>query len=274
MNILSAPTSLGNRPYEDDGTARWTAQGPPRLRQQGVVQRLHAHDLGDVAAADYRDFVRSPGTIRNEDLVLDHVRRTARALDGHDGFTLVLGGDCSVLLGSLLGLSRGRDVGLVYIDGHTDFNTPETTKTGAVAGMDLALATGRGTSELARLRGSRPLVGDEHVVAVGVRDGGFGDAKIRSASTAVEVLRHLGDREFFIHVDVDVLDPSFMPYVDSPEAGGLDPAGLTSLLAPLVRHPRAIGMEMTIYDPRRDHDNRGAALLADILENAFIGDRA
>src|SRR6185503_471250 len=153
---------------------------------------------------------------------------------------LVLGGDCSVLLGSLLGLSRGRDLGLVFIDGHTDFNTLETTVTGAVAGMDLALATGRGMSELARLRGPRPLVRDEHVVAVGIRDGDFGDANICTAATASAVLDHLGDRDFFIHLDVDALDPSFMPFVDSPEPDGPDPEGLIELLTPLVRHPRAV----------------------------------
>lgn len=269
MNILTAPTSLGNRPYEDDSTARHTDRGPARLREHGIVERLRARDLGDVAAASYRDFVRAPGTIRNEDLVLDHVRAVAAALEPSDDFTLIVGGDCSVLLGSLLGLSRGRDLGLVFIDGHTDFNTPETTQTGAVAGMDLALATGRGTSELARLRGPRPLVQDEHVVAVGVRDGDFGEAKIRTATTADEVLAHLGDREFFVHLDVDVLDPSFMPFVDSPEPGGLDPDTLVALLAPLLRHPRAVGMELTIYDPRHDRDRRGAALLVDILDHSL-----
>ncbi|HSP17183.1 MAG TPA: arginase family protein [Thermoanaerobaculia bacterium] len=271
MNILTAPTSLGNRPYEADGTARWTDHGPARLRQQGILARLHGRDLGDVPAAPYRDFVRPPGGIRNEDLILDHVRTIARVLEKQSGFTLILGGDCSVLLGSLLGLSRGRDLGLVYIDGHSDFNTTETTKTGAVAGMDLALATGRGSSELARLRGPHPLVRDEHVVTVGVRDHGgpFREANFPSATTASEVLDHVGGREFFIHLDVDVLDPSFMPFVDSPEPGGLDPEALTAILTPLVRHPNAVGMEMTIYDPRYDHDSRGAATLTEILESAF-----
>ena len=269
IDILSAPTNLGNRPYESDGTGRMTTLGPARILEQGLVERLGARLLGEVAAAEYRDFIRPPGRIRNEDRVLAHVREIARALEPVDGFPLVLGGDCSVLLGCLLGLSRGRDLGLVYIDGHTDFNTTETTVTGAVAGMDLALATGRGDSELARLRGSRPLVRDEDVVAVGIRDGDFGETGIRVASTADEVLAHLEDREFFVHFDVDALDPSSMPFVDSPEPNGLDPAGLTSLLSRLVQHPRAVGMEMTIYDPRDDHDGRGARLLADILEKAF-----
>jgi arginase len=269
MNILSAPTSLGNRPYESDGTARWTHLGPRRLLDQQLASRLHAREIGEVNAPAYRDFTRPRGGVRNEDLVLSHVRAIASALVPHSGFSLILGGDCSVLLGSLLGLSRGRQLGLVYVDGHSDFGTEETSESGGVAGMDLALATGRGRSELARLRAEGPLVRDEHVVTVGVRDGSFAGSDIRSASSASEVMERIGDREFFIHVDADVLDPSFMPFVDSPAPGGLHPDELTSLLAPLVRHPRAVGMELTIYDPRDDHDGRGAALLADILVRAF-----
>jgi arginase len=270
LNILTAPTSLGNRPYEDDGTARLTSRGPERLREHGVVGRLHARDLGDVPAAGYRDFIRREGQIRNEDLVLDHVRRIAAELARHDSFTLILGGDCSVLLGSLLGLRRGRDLGLVFVDAHSDFNTVETTETGAVAGMDLALATGRGASALARLNGDAPLVRDEHVVAVGVREGDFEGTGIRGATTAAEVLDLLGDRDFFVHVDADVLDPQHLPFVDSPTPGGLDPEALGDLLRTLVRNPRAIGMELTIYDPRDDHDGRGAELLVQILERAFV----
>ena len=270
MNLLTAPTSLGNRPYEDDGTARWTDRGPQRIREQNLVHRLHARDLGDVPAAPYRDFVRPPGGIRNEDLVLAHVLEIARVIEAQDGFTLVVGGDCSVLLGNLLGLAgRARHPGLVFIDGHTDFNTVETSVTGAVAGMDLALVTGRGTSELARLAGAEPLVRDEDVVTIGVRDQAFRDADFRSATTAADVLEHLGARPFFVHLDVDALDPSVMPFVDAPEPGGLDPDTLVSILRPLVRHPNALGMEMTIYDPRHDTGGHGAALLADILERAF-----
>jgi arginase len=270
LSILTAPTSLGNRPYEDDGTARLTSFGPSRLREHGVVARLHARDLGDVPAAGYRDFVRPHCGIRNEDLGLDHVRRIAAELSRHDGFTLILGGDCSVLLGSLHGLKRNRDLALVFIDAHSDFNTVETTETGAVAGMDLSLATGRGRSDLARLRGDEPLVRDEHVVAVGVREGDFDGTGIRTARSASEVLEMLGDRDFFVHVDADVLDPSSLPFVDSPTPDGLDPDALVNLLRPLVRHPRAIGMELTIYDPRHDRDGRGAELLVGILERAFV----
>jgi arginase len=135
--------------------------------------------------------------------------------------------------------------------------------------MDLALAVGRGNTPLARLRDDGPLVREENVVAVGIRDGEFSGTKIRTASTAGEVLSHLGDRDFFVHVDVDVLDPAVMPFVDSPEPNGLTADALVAILQPLVRHPRAAGMELTIYDPRDDHDARGAKLLVEILKRAF-----
>ncbi|HEX7833293.1 MAG TPA: arginase family protein, partial [Thermoanaerobaculia bacterium] len=242
MNILTAPTALGNRPYESDGTARHTDRGPARLREHGVVEKLRARDLGDIPAASYRDFVRPRGGVRNEDLVFDHVRAIARRIETSDDFTLILGGDCSVLLGALLGLrARHDDLGLVFIDGHSDFGTPVTSSTGGVAGMDLALAVGRGDTPLARLRDDGPLVREENVVAVGIRDGDFRGSKIRSANDATDVLAKLGDRPFFVHVDADVLDPEVMPFVDSPEPDGWSADALVALLQPLVRHPRAVG---------------------------------
>jgi arginase len=270
MNILTAPTSLGNRPYEEDGTARHTDRGPAKLREHGIVQRLRARDLGDVPAAPYRDFVRPRGGVRNEDLIFDHVRAVAQRIAPERDFNLLIGGDCSTLLGALLGLrAQHDDLGLVFIDGHSDFGTPVTSGTGGAAGMDLALAVGRGDTPLARLREDGPLVREEHVAAIGIRDGDFAGSRIREAANAEEALHVVGDRPFFVHVDADVLDPSIMPFVDSPEPNGLSAEELATILRPLVTHPRAVGLELTIYDPRHDHDGRGAELLVGLLERAF-----
>ncbi|MFP5285336.1 MAG: arginase family protein, partial [Thermoanaerobaculia bacterium] len=76
---------------------------------------------------------------------------------------------------------------------------------------------------------------------------------------------------FWIHVDVDVLDPALMPAVDSPEPGGLSLEGLARLLAPLVRHPKALGMEVTIYDPELDPDRTAGSRLVDLLGEVFRG---
>jgi arginase len=74
---------------------------------------------------------------------------------------------------------------------------------------------------------------------------------------------------FWIHLDVDVLDPAIMPAVDSPLPGGLDLDEAAALLIPLVQHPRALGMQITIYDPTSDPDGSGAPRLAALLEEVF-----
>ena len=76
---------------------------------------------------------------------------------------------------------------------------------------------------------------------------------------------------FWIHVDADVLDPAVMPAVDSPEPDGLTLEELGDLLAPLARHPSALGLELTIYDPALDPDRSSAARLADLLQRVLVG---
>src|SRR5687767_5565375 len=127
ITIIGAPSSIGIKPY-DDGTMRRLDLAPAALRQQRLARRLGARDLGDILPPPYRDFVRPPRKPRNEDLVerysRDLAQHVATADDG--AFLLVLGGDCSIVLGCLSGVRRRRArVGLVYVDAHADFATPE-----------------------------------------------------------------------------------------------------------------------------------------------------
>ncbi|HKI04197.1 MAG TPA: arginase family protein [Thermoanaerobaculia bacterium] len=289
LTVLGAPSNLGLKPY-DDGRPRQVDQAPRVYRELGLVERLGARDLGDVAAPPYTDFERPPGGTRNEAAIADYSRklgkRVAAAVTGGD-FPLVLGGDCSILLGTLLGLRA--PFGLAFIDGHCDFATPAISTTGGAAGMDLALAVGRG-GLLARL--GLPLVYEIDVVVLGRKDEAdepyYGDHSLgRSAiydlpykvirkrgmaRAAAATLRRLDRPElrgFWIHVDADVLDPAVMPAVDSPEPGGLGLEQLAALLTPLVRHPRALGLQVTVYDPGLDPDRVCAARLVDLLERVF-----
>lgn len=148
---------------------------PGVLREQGIGARLAARDLGDVVPPPYRDFVRPPGRPRNENDVAEYSRalaRQVRAAADDGSFVLVLGGDCSIVLGGLLGArkSGGLPVGLAYLDAHADYATPEESATGSAASMCLALATGRGDTPLARLAGESPLARPEDVVVIGRRD--------------------------------------------------------------------------------------------------------
>ena len=136
ITVLGAASAIGIKPY-DDGTMRRLDLAPVALRDEGIVQRLDARDLGDVVPPPYRDFVRQAGQVRNEDDVAQYSRALAERLgDGvhDDAFALVLGGDCSIILGCLLAARQRRArVGLVYADAHADFATPELSRSGSAA---------------------------------------------------------------------------------------------------------------------------------------------
>jgi arginase len=190
-----------------------------------------------VTSAAYRDFERRPDGIRNESQVADHSRALAERVAAgiaDERFLVVLGGDCSIILGSLLGATHGgaRRVGLAYFDAHADFATPQESLTGSAASMCLALAVGRGDSPLARLAGTGPLVRAEDATVIGRRDIGqdrYGDTALRAsgvldlsdafaAGNAAEAavaaaLGRIARAElagFWIHIDADVLEPSVM----------------------------------------------------------------
>lgn len=290
--VVGAPSSLGIRPY-DDGVARYLDRAPGVLRQRGLVSRLRAFDLGDVAPPAYRDFVRPPGRARNEQQVLAYSRSLAdrvASATAEGQFALVLGGDCSIVLGCLLGARRSArgPVGLAYLDAHADFATPAESRTGSVASMGLALASGRGDTPLAHMAGRAPLVDPRHVALIGrrdVADAWYSHAALASSAildlpdtelmtqrfedlAALSLLRVASDdvRGFWIQLDADLLNPAIMPAVDSPEPGGPLADELISLMTPLVQHPRALGLSVTVYDPAFDPDRTCARQLINLLE--------
>ena len=293
--IVGAPSSIGLRPDDASGEPQQVDRAPSILRGLGLVGQLGATDLGDVVPPPYQDFTRPPGRARNESGVATYSRsladRVAVGLD--DGrFVVVLGGDCSIVLGCLLGAARhGGPVGLAYVDAHADFATPEQSQTGSVASMGLALAVGHGDSPLARLAGAAPIVRPEHVALIGRRDmnepsyghealGVSGildlpDPAIRTdavAATASATLERVGSRQvsgFWILVDADVLDPLVMPAVGSPEPGGPGIDELAALLARLVSHPNALGIALTLYDPSLDPDRSCADRLVELLDSVL-----
>jgi arginase len=299
--IVGAPSSIGIRPY-DSGESRQLDRAPGVLRELGLVQRLGASDLGDVIPPAYRDYVRPPGRVRNEAEVGAYSLKLGERMEAatsNGRFAVVLGGDCSIVLGCLLGARRSTQgsVGLIYLDAHADFGTPEESRTGSVASMCLAFAVGRGETALARLAGDEPLVHGKDVVLIGRRDAAepwYGHAALAAspildipgaalsdrgvADVAAAALLALTSprsseelRGFWIHLDADVINPTVMPAVDSPTPGGPTISELVELLAPLVRHPRALGLEVTIYDPGLDPDRSCATRLVAMLENLFVG---
>lgn len=291
--VLSAPTNLGLRPPEPRSVPG-CAKAPEALREAGLHGRLLAAgavDAGVVLPGRYVDDADlTAGRVRNQDGLIDHAYRLAGRLEhllDAGQAPLVLGGDCSLLAGAGLALARRGRHGLVHLDGHTDFRHPGNSDVClSLAGEDLAAAVGRHWPAVADLEGRRPYFTARDVVHVGCRENDEHLQETRQTLGAVVPARqvqregveqaaqrardvagaaHL--RGYWLHLDVDVLDPNYLPAVDSPDPGGLDPDELTDLLTALA--PAAVGAQITVFDPDLDPDGRYARLLTDILSTGL-----
>jgi arginase len=298
ITILHAPSPLGLMPPAE-GRVPGVRRMPEALRGAGLHAALGATFAGEVTPPPYVPDRDPELNVRNLRAVAAYSVELAdavgRLLDA-PGLPLVLGGDCSIFLGAALALRRRGRFGVVYLDAHSDCQTPEISGTGGIAGMPLAIATGRGPGLLTGLEGRGPYVAEEDAVLVGCRDlfdvVGTREKRVegtgirvhdleevrragpeRVAEGALERLAAAGVDGVWLHLDADVLDPAVMPAVDSPDPGGLSAEELVRLLAPLLASPRVVGMQMTIYDPERDPDGSAAAVLVDVVTEAVARTR-
>jgi arginase len=286
--IIEAPSVLGLFP---GGVERL----PGALLGAGLADALGARRAGVVTPPPYDPMRDSNTGLLNPTGVRDYAHRLADAtgevLDGGE-VPLVLGGDCSILLGNLLALSRRGRYGLLFIDGHADFYQPEAEPNGEAASMDLALATGRGPGVVADLEGRGPLVLDEDVVVFGRRDAEeaerAGSQRIEDTAIAVVDLPMVRDRGaqgaahdaverlrrselagFWIHLDCDVLDDAVMPAVDYRLPGGLSWNELETVIRVAIESGDALGLEVTIFNPSLDTDGAIARALVARLVSAL-----
>jgi arginase len=282
--IIEAPSGLGLASKGVEGL-------PAALLQHGLAERLHARRAGrvepDAAPAVERDALTNTLNARG---IASYTHQLADALEpilSQGEFPIVLGGDCTIVLGSALAMRRRGRYGLLFIDGQADFFQPEAEPNGEAASMDLAFVTGHGPALLTEFEGFTPLVNDADAVAFGFRDAedqieygsqplppelrAFDLPTIRELgidAAAREAVAHLSRPElrgFWIHVDADCLDDAIMPAVDFRLPGGLSASELQTVLRTALRSGRAVGLEITIYNPTLDADDRAGRLLADSL---------
>ncbi|MEU7576950.1 arginase family protein [Streptomyces sp. NPDC041068] len=290
--VVDAPSNLGLRPPAP-GTVPGCYKLAGALRERGILRRLGAFEGGVVVPPRYdRGTWQEGDGVFNAAAIAAYTVKLADRIEHHvraGDFLVVLGGDCSIQLGAALALRRIGRYGIAAVDGSADFRHPgNSDRIGAAGGEELALATGRGQDDLTDIEGLRPYLRDEDVRLFGMRDDDedraeFTELKISNAT--VGEIRQWGADDiaravtqtlevpvldgFWVHLDADVLDPSVMPAVDSPDPGGLLPGELLALLRPLVRSPRCVGLNVTIYDPDLDPDGTAGDLLADLVVDAF-----
>ncbi|GAB7050451.1 hypothetical protein JCM9534A_55770 [Catenuloplanes indicus JCM 9534] len=283
--VLDAPSNLGLRPPTETSVPG-CAKAPGALRDAGLLHRLRARDAGCLTPPRYDpgDWRPGDGVCHAPSIGAYSVALADRigAIIDNGEFPVILGGDCSVSLGSALAMRRlgqsvGGHVGLIFVDGHSDFRHPgNASYVGAAAGEGLALITGRGQADLTALEGRRPYYRDVDVVVVGIRANDEYRLDLQAAGIVtrpVPALRAEGAPRsaqwaldqiadcagFWVHIDVDVLDPAVMPAVDAPEPGGIAFTELEALLEHLVGTPHCLGMEITVFDPDYDPDGSYAA---------------
>jgi arginase len=283
--VIEAPSILGLKPT---GVERL----PDALKDANLLEQLGAEYAERIEAPPYnpeRDkttLLLNPQAIRSYSLNLAEAVTSALL---KNKFPLVLGGDCSILIGNLLALRRLGKYGLFFIDGHADFYQPEASITGEVADMDLAIVSGRGPDVLTNIDGLKPLVQDKNIVLFGYRDAkeaasygsqdvresdiyalDFEEAKrlgiFKAASNALDKLLHEELEGIWIHLDVDVLDDAVMPAVDyRMMKGGLSFTELGELLKVLLKSGQVVGMDITIFNPSLDKDGSIARKLVSSL---------
>jgi len=210
-----------------------------------------------------------------------------RNVRGAGEFPLVVGGDCTLLLGVFQALPAG--CGLWFVDGHADFYDGKTSPTGEAADMDLAILTGHGPLGLLD---TERLLDPAATVLLGHRpselnaDVAFENARIDPAIFALtapelrkggaergglEALRRLTGRPAWLHLDLDVLDETALPAVTYPQPLGLDWDELEALARPLAAAPSLLGVSVADFNPERDPDGVHAARVVDLLATLLAG---
>lgn len=288
VGIIGVPMDLGGR-------RRGTDMGPSAIRYAGLNEYLaemgcDVADLGNVSVNIRETRLVGDPKVKYLSEVI-HVctvlARQVRRVVEEGRLPIVLGGDHSIAVGTVGGLVQaGRNVGIIWLDAHGDFNTPETTPSGSVHGMPLAAIVGRGHPEfVACCSPVVPMVPEHAAVLVGVRDlDPLEKEALRASSVtvfsmkdideagigpvmrrAVEVAGDGGRRQIHLTMDMDVVDPMFAPGVGTPDPGGLTYREAHLAMEILAESGQVGSVELTEVNPIFDQGNKTARLAVELI---------
>lgn len=256
-------------PYDSGHYGVRMGKGPLRLIEQG----LGDHEVDPVRLDGFLTEVTSAPLLHRE--VAERVRRAKEA----GRLPVVLSGNCNTAaVGSLTGIGIGGSAGVVWMDAHGDLNTPDTTPSGFLDGMAICMAMGRCWPTLtAKLPGFHPL-DPKNVVHVGARDfdppeleliekEGIARIPVEELDRLDAALADLATRvdQAYIHMDLDVLDPSELRANVFSCPGGLTVAQMADVVRATGRHLKIAAAGITAYDPDQDPEGKGAKVVATLL---------
>lgn len=272
--IVEFPSNLGLKEPQ-------AGKEPGVKRLPDWFQRHNLHKILDpentlrLDPPKYNNTKDSETQILNVNSLIEYAREQAYLVNNlltRNKFPFILGGDCSILLGSAIALKQKGNYALFYLDGHTDFMDISLSETGGVGGMAASIVTGNGHEKLTNILNLSPYIKEENLWCVGNRE--YDDEyenEIRNSSATYISLKALREKGisncttaflsevkkknldgFWLHIDVDVLNDTIMPCVDSRTPDGLTYDEFNELTSYLFQSNKLCGLEITILDPDLD----------------------
>jgi arginase len=292
--IIGAPLDLGaNRRGVDMGpSAIRVANLGPRLASLGY----HIEDWGNVAVEQPERAPQGPANARYLPQIAETCRRLARAVEqamARGQIPLVLGGDHSVAIGTIAGVSRHfrkrkARIGVIWLDAHPDMNTPQTSPSGNVHGMPLACSIGMGPRPLTHIYGYAPKVDPKNVAIIGLRDvdllekphvkrsgvraftmRDIDERGMRAIMAEALEIAMAGTEGFHVSLDMDSVDPQEAPGVGTPVRGGLNYREAHLAMEMICDSGRMVSMEVVEVNPVIDEANRTAVLAVELVMSAL-----
>ena len=276
---------------------RGVDMGPSAMRYAGMIEKLKklnldVDDLGDIPIGRPELVVRKDTNLRNLELVAEKSTTLAEKVDEvvkSGAFPLIVGGDHSIAIGTLAGVSKHyKNLGVIWYDAHGDLNTAETSPSGNIHGMPLAVSIGIGHPMLTNVGGYSPKIRPENIVIVGARALDDGEKELirkkgikvftmheidRLGMTQVieETISYLKDKTDGVHLslDLDGLDPNDAPGVGTPVIGGISYRESNLAMEMLSESDIITSAEFVEVNPILDEKNKTATVAVALMGSLF-----
>jgi arginase len=289
IGVIGVPMDLGQN-------RRGVDMGPSAIRYAGLISRLEAlghevKDFGDITIERRTEEEFSPG-LKNLSQVIkanDLLRMQVEAIEEEGYYPLVLGGDHSIAIGTLAGVTKERkNLGVIWYDAHGDLNTGETSPSGNIHGMPLAVSLGFGDETLTSIGGFAPKIKPEHIVIIGARSLDEGEKELiqekgikiftmheidRIGMTRVmeEAIEYVKKNTDGVHLslDLDGLDPNDAPGVGTPVLGGISYRESHLAMEMLAEAGILTSTEFVEVNPILDERNKTAEVAVALMGSLF-----